>query len=46
MQCVNDRRYERLGHISDSETDDLRIRVRVGKRLYFLCNITEQIAAR
>ena len=34
VQCINDSRCQRLRHISDSQTDDLLIRVCCGIRIY------------
>ena len=34
VQCINDGRCQRLRHISDSQTDDLLIRVCCGIRTY------------
>ena len=42
----NDRRSDRLCHITDSETDDLLLRVLCLECGYSLCDICEEIAAR
>ena len=44
VQCVDNRGYERTGHVADAQTDDIRLRVRSGIFTYLAGNSREQIA--
>ena len=45
MQCINDHRCKWLGHIADSQTDDLFIRVLLCKCVYFLSDRGKKVTA-